>query len=358
MLKKKIREAKVITISPSGNLYGSENVLFDYLLTTKLNHIVFVPKNSQFQQKLQNQNWDHHIIGFNPKSLEFFYAFLFLFILSKQITSVYINEGGHYKWIKWMAMILPKTKFTVHLRMVYDARIDRIGQKIPKNIRLLAISHYVAEELKNNEIEVEVVYDGFINNITSYKFPISGKKIKVGIIGRISVTKGIHKFYELIDELKKRKQFHLFEFHFYGSNHLSKGDSDFFFTLLKDNPSIHFHDFQTPETVFKSIDLVIHFNKEEGLGRIFLESIANGLPFIGYNTSGISEVGEILGLQHFLIEGYQKDDTEELTKLLVSVAKNLISIQESIYLSQKKLSNFDIYVYVKKLDLNLLKSVI
>lgn len=51
-----------------------------------------------------------------------------------------------------MALILPLTKFTVYLRMVYDARIDRIGQRKASNISFIAISEYVAKELKNNEM--------------------------------------------------------------------------------------------------------------------------------------------------------------------------------------------------------------
>lgn len=70
------KKHQVITISPSGNLYGSENVFFDYLCTTELNHIVFVPKNSSFEQKLKSQKWNHRIIGFNPNRLELTVALL------------------------------------------------------------------------------------------------------------------------------------------------------------------------------------------------------------------------------------------------------------------------------------------
>ena len=84
---------KIITISPSGNLYGSENLFLDYLCTIELNHIVFVPKNSQFEHWLKSQKWNHQVIGFNPKSLKFFYAYLFLFVSFKRNKSVYLNEG-------------------------------------------------------------------------------------------------------------------------------------------------------------------------------------------------------------------------------------------------------------------------
>lgn len=348
------KKHQVITISPSGNLYGSENVLFDYLSTTELNHIVFVPKNSSFEQKLKSQKWNHRIKSFNPRRLKLFYAYLILFILISRIKSVYVNEGGHYRWIKFLAKLLPSIKYTVHLRMIYDAKIERIGYKIPKNVRLVAISKYVAEALTNFEIKVDIVYDGFklINqNPTNSK---RDKVLKIGIIGRVSTDKGINKFYQLINELELRSLMNQFEFHFYGSNRLANEDLNLFNSFQKQYSNIKFRGFENPDKIYKEIHAVLHFNMEEGLGRVFLESIASGIPFIGYDSAGISEVGKILNQENLLID--PDDNIEKMVNLLIKTSTNYETICQTINLCQKKLNTFDINEYSQRIDTILSKN--
>lgn len=343
-----------ITISPSGNLYGSENVLFDYLSTTELNHIVFVPKKSQFEQKLKNQKWSHRIIGFNPNRLELFYAYLILIILTKGIKVVYINEGGHYKWIKLISKIFKRKYFIVHLRMIFDANVQRIGS-LPSNVKLIAISRFVANELNVNKIPVEIIYDGFKlikQNPTSSK---TKSVLKIGIIGRISTDKGIDKFYKLVKELESRSLINQFEFSFYGSNRLTSEDLRLFNSFEKKYSNIKYTGFKNPDEIYKEIHAVLHFNTEEGLGRVFLESIANGIPFIGFNSAGIREVGEILNQENLLIDPDKSDNIEKMVNLLIETSNNYKSICQTIYLCQKKLNNFDINNYSQRLDIILSK---
>ena len=48
---------KSIIISPSGNLYGSEQVLIDYLDLTSLDHKVYIPANSLLENLFANRNY-------------------------------------------------------------------------------------------------------------------------------------------------------------------------------------------------------------------------------------------------------------------------------------------------------------
>ena len=50
---KLIKDSAVLIISPSGNLYGSENVLLDYLNGTGWRHTVAVPVGTKLEQKLR-----------------------------------------------------------------------------------------------------------------------------------------------------------------------------------------------------------------------------------------------------------------------------------------------------------------
>ncbi|MDX1652590.1 MAG: glycosyltransferase [Brumimicrobium sp.] len=343
---------KIVTISPSGNLYGSENVLFDYLCTTELNHIVFVPKDSQFEQKLKSQKWNHRIKRFNPKRLELFYTNLILLLLTSRIKSVYVNEGGHYKWIKLIAQILPRIKFTVHLRMVYDAKTQRIGFKTLENIRLIAISEYVAQELKKNRIKVDIIYDGFKcqNNITKEK--TEDKSIyQVAIIGRIAESKGIFQLPQILKELDKQNEIEHFSFNLYGEIMLSESKEAFDLETKKYKNYIHLKGFKTTDEIFKTTHLVLHLSKEEGLGRIFLESICFKKPFIGFYSSGLREIANLTGLDELMVDlsDNEQDNAKSIAEKLTNIKRNYSEYSEKINPS-KDLEPFSIAKYSYQID--------
>lgn len=343
---------KIITISPSGNLYGSENVLFDYLYTTELNHIVFVPNNSPFEQKLKSQKWNHRIKSFNPKRLKLFYAYLILFILISRIKSVYVNEGGHYKWIKFLSKLLPSIKFTVHLRMIYDAQVERVGLILPKNLRLIAISQYVANELLKKRIDVDVVYDGFtcINNTKEEK---NGEKniFQVAIIGRIAESKGVFLLPKIIKELDKRSEIQNFSFNLYGEIMLNKSKETFDLETKEFQDFIHLKGFKTTDEIFKTTHLVLHLSKEEGLGRIFLESICFKKPFIGFYSSGLKEIANLTGLDELMVDlnTNDKENAVAMANKMIELKKNFTKYSDKISPSQN-LEPFSIAKYTPQMD--------
>lgn len=86
---------KSIIISPSGNLYGSEQVLIDYLVQTKNNYTVYVPKSSVLESELHQLNTHHSIRSFNSKILQLFYFKFFvllLFGLNRKMSSLYLHK--------------------------------------------------------------------------------------------------------------------------------------------------------------------------------------------------------------------------------------------------------------------------
>ena len=129
---------KTIIISPSGNFYGSEQVLFDYLNTTNLSFQLFVPKDSFFEKKLllQKKLWEFNRIK-SFRSVKILYFKIFLELLFKPIKSVYLNEAGHIRYIFILAKVFKSVKFIVHVRLVEDA--SRI-KKQAKNLKYFAIS--------------------------------------------------------------------------------------------------------------------------------------------------------------------------------------------------------------------------
>lgn len=53
----------------------------------------------------------------------------------------------------------------------------------------------------------------------------------------------------------------------------------------------------------KKLDMLLHFNKVEALGRIFLEAVDYGIPLIGFNEGGIGEVSDSMGLNDMMVDG-------------------------------------------------------
>ena len=64
-----------VIVSPSGNFYGSEQVLYDFLLATTQSYIVFVPEKSIFSQKLEKANLHqkHQLRFFSTSKLYLLY---------------------------------------------------------------------------------------------------------------------------------------------------------------------------------------------------------------------------------------------------------------------------------------------
>lgn len=345
------KKHQVITISPSGNLYGSENVLFDYLSKTELTHLVFVPKNSQFEKKIKEQKWKHEIKGFNPRKLKFFYMKLFLMLLFYKINTVYINEGGHINWVKLIARFFPKKKFAIHLRMVYDAKIERIGKKLSKNIELIAISKFVADELKTSNVPVSVIYDGFDCQKTETKVSsVNPVLFNVGIIGRISESKGIMLLPKIIEYLSDHNELDYFRFQLFGEQMLKEKDA--FLDFCKTwKTHVSLNGFQSTTKIYKSVDIILHLSHEEGLGRIFLESICHKKPFIGFNVSGLKEIADLTNLNALMVE-YKRDEAQkakEISKKLNDCKNNFQLFLNAIE-SEEMLKSFNISSYTKKID--------
>lgn len=320
------KKHQVITISPSGNLYGSENVLFDYLCTTELNHIVFVPKNSQFEKKLKSQKWNHRIKSFNPRRLEFLYTYLFIFLLFKKIKAVYLNEGGHINWIINLAKLLKKTNFVIHIRIIED--IPRIPNSLPSNIKIVTISKFMIDRFDKN-LSPNLIYDSF--NFGQPKKYFSLKKpITIGIIGRISINKGIQEIYQIICAIKNSNDSLKQEirFVFFGSES-SDNETQKLITNLKsfDTSFCHFAGFVDNSRIYEQIDIVLHLAKKEPLGRIFFEAMNYEIPLIGFKNGGIGELGKITNLEENLID-----------------IDNLNWVDFAINIIQNQISHYDISI--------------
>lgn len=293
--------SRLLLISPSGNLYGSEQVLLDYLRHTEKPWQLYVPeKGGLIEEISKSPKASISIQRYNPGRLTVFYLQLLFKLMIRKCDVVYINEAGHNRYILLLARIFPKTKFLIHVRLLEDAMGSRWPDNpLPANITLIAISGFIRNALNKPSA---LIYD-------LYRFTdsprIESRKIesllRVGIIGRLTPTKGINLMPEILTLLSGRQKEATIEFHFFGE--VSADMDDAILQILNSSPFVHLHGVVNGKTaVYSEIDAVLHLSGKEPLGRIFLEAIDEGLPFIGINGGGIQEIGEMAGLSDFLVQ--------------------------------------------------------
>lgn len=293
--------------------------------------LIFVPWGSPFKAKLDINNF--RTIGFNgPVAM---YVRLLWLIVANNIKSVYCNEAGHIRYIILLARMFPRIKFVVHVRIIEDT--TRIRKSF-SNLHFLAISKVINNELSQPS---QLFYDGYnFSELRSWKKAPSGI-CKIGIIGRITESKGIGIFTkQFFDSCGLDIEFHFF------------GDIDKYYEkskviqLLKGLNNVHFHGFiEDKSSIYSCIDVVVHVNEYEALGRIFFESLDFGIPFLGINRGGIAEIAHQINYPYV----FHKD---ELHNLLYSFStKEWEFNYQQLEISRKlALNNFSVEKYTTILN--------
>lgn len=320
---------KIAIVSPSGKFYGSEQVLFDYLATTKCLYSIYVP-NGMFYEKLKMLNI-HSVYSFS--SVKKLYGFLFYSILSGKYDGIYINEGGHINYIKLLAKIFPGKKFFVHIRLLEDCKRSRLGVKM-NNVSYISVSEFISRGVfKETGIECTTIYDIYrsVSGIEGICMQTENIKVlRLGIIGRVTSTKGLKAISEFCDYCEKKSGATKLEFHFFGGadDHLSEVCSFLEKAQKYDRIKCLFHGFISDKAnMYQSIDILIHFNKIEPLGRIILESLDYGIPFVAFREGGVGELAEKFGVFDWMIEDTEYWKENFLGRILFLFSNKLIVFQ-------------------------------
>ena len=210
-----MNKSRIAIVSPSGKFYGSEQVLFDFLKTTQNQYDVYVPSGT-FHDKLIEHGVHHvHIYG---SAKELYMRLAFRMLLNK-IDGIYINEGGHSRYITLLSRLFPWKRFFIHIRLLEDTRLSRLGHG-RKNIEYISISNYITREVQRNTgIKCHTIHDLYVPT-QNHKFqPVADADVvKAGIVGRVTDTKGLAdmvkfcRFIEAKPEVEKQ-----IELHFYGA---------------------------------------------------------------------------------------------------------------------------------------------
>ncbi len=306
---------KTIIISPSGHLYGSENVLFDFLKGSTLTYKIYVPEGSLFFEKLNRSGFQS--IGFNNLKLLYFKIFLQLFLQKRNLI---LNESGHIKYVKLLAKLLPKRKFVVIIRLLEDCNANLYD--LPNNIQLIAVSNFIKNNVVSNR-PVHVIYDPFeLTEIKTLEKNVKSDRISVGVIGRLIESKGLNHFIDLINLLTPDQK-DCYKFLFFGTYDNTNVWFQNFKSALEHNPdlSYQFMGFENDQSkLYCSCDVILHLNKNEALGRILFEAINYELPFLCFRQGGTGELASELGF-----ESNTFDNVNEIPGKLDEVATSIYS---------------------------------
>ena len=341
-----LNKSNTIIVSPSGQFYGSEQVLFNHLEHTAKRYLAFVPTKGKFSQKLKKQN-KHKVSGFS--NLRVLYLRLLYKLVFQNYNTLYVNEGGHIKFAKIIAMFLPYVKVIVHIRLLEDTESNRLG-KLPKNLKLISISNYIRDVLLPEYPSV-MIYDPLdASKVSTHNNQSQSGDIRVGIIGRVSLTKGLKNYDQLFKYYFGLNGVKYIHFIFFGDILQKEEEASLFFDNYKGKefPQIEFKGFiEDQEKIFSSIDAVLHLNEKEPLGRIGLESWARGIPFVCFNAGGCAEINETLEMERFSV-AFDTDWEEAVIELISSLKNFSSSEQENARLNLQ--SYFSIERYLKQLE--------
>lgn len=293
--------SKILIISPSGNFYGSEQVLYDFLKNCSVNVDVAIPKDSVFLERLSALKLPHTLLPYNNKKPVVFYTFLFLKLLFNKYNSIYLNEAGHSKYILLLAKIFRKKKFLIHVRMAEDTAKNRWPYLHGSNVTVIAISGYIQHCLRFQSTLLYDPYNFNTKETTGRETKYGQQKLVVGVIGRITLTKGLSVLIELLQHIRDSDLSDRYQFLLFGDVSEDAKLSGLPEKLrLFANVSLEGF-INEQESIYNCIDCIMHFSTQEALGRIFLEAIDYGKPLIGMDAAGIGEIGHSLNLDDLLV---------------------------------------------------------
>ncbi|MBC5991622.1 glycosyltransferase [Pontibacter cellulosilyticus] len=343
----------VCIVSPSGKLYGSEQVLKDFLKNSNKDYLVFCPSNSILFDVLRQETNRHiHMVFSNHIML---YFQIFFLLLLKKTRTVYVNEGGHIRYVKLLATLFPKNLFYVHIRIVEDTLKSRL-QKLKSNVRLISISHFIQDKLKLEGYDSALIYDLYDSNngdSASYQFLKPHLHlINVGFIGRITNTKGLPKIQSLIEHVDNYYP-NKFHFHFFGE--IDSNEQSVLACLNNistlENVEVTFHGFvKAKEEIYSKINVAVHLSTIEALGRIFFEALDYKTYFIGFNKGGIGEIASTLGLSNYMINDNSAWKEEICSKIInlidkddraVEIYENAVSVMKSKFSTENYVSSLE-----------------
>ncbi|MCU4175078.1 glycosyltransferase [Carboxylicivirga sp. N1Y90] len=343
-----------IIISPSGSFYGSERVLLDYLSKTSNSFIVFVPANSIFEEKLLKLSTeaDGKFKVKSFKKIYLLYISIAFMLLKGSIKKVYANEGGHIKFLHLLAKIFPKIKFYSHLRIKEDTDHKRYSKPLP-NLLLISVSEFISGFIKP-ELKAKTItlYDPYQFRSDTRLDIKEKKKYSIAIIGRIAPVKGLTNIENYFKSIQHAIVPNI-SFNFYGQTNNDPISKKFVEEIKKiKSLNIKFwNHIDDISDIYDNSDIIMHFNENEPVGRIFFEAIDYLKPFIGFNSGGIGEIANNIKYKNIVTYDTQGNWIENINNLLQDIINNYLVYQKQMLGYKKNAQKiYALNLYTQQLD--------
>lgn len=248
----------------------------------------------------------------------------FLIFVRTKPDLIYSNTIA--SWIGPIISYFSKKKHIWHLREipsndsvgqpVYGVRLERKFLSVSR-FRFVTNSHYTGSWYFNHRgIKAVVAYQP-VNIIKPSRIkPIKEtdpRVIRVGVFGRLAEEKRQHIVIKALDRLKPSDLAH-FEVYFYGKGSQSYLDYLVGMVGLPLKQRVHFPGYlEDVGNALVSTDLVIVPSANESFGRVTVEAMLFGVPVIGADSGGTSE---LIGKEQERGMLFPLDDDEKLSALI------------------------------------------
>jgi glycosyltransferase involved in cell wall biosynthesis len=337
---------QLIVISPSGNYYGSEQVLHDFLDHTTQVFDVYVPSKSKFYHIL-HENTSHKLFTF--RNVQLLYATIFFKLLRSNVQSVYVNEAGHVRWVLLLAKFFKKRQFTIHVRIVED--IERLPNIKLSNVSFVTISKFMANQISKDLMPITVI-DSYAMQNFHFTPEVNNDTIQISVIGRISMFKGFDRVVRFCIYLNENwSSSTRINFNFYGTATGSSNVRNGINALKMLNKiQVFFHGFRVKKDIYNHTHIVLHMADSEPLGRIFFEAIDMNIPLVGFNAGGIGELARMTDLTDTLIAPNAHNWEDKMMHVITRIFHDYDRFVEQVKVSKKRHANlFNQETYNSKL---------
>jgi len=292
----------ITAIEPSGNLYGSEFCLFDIIEGTRqtgMDWQVILPPEGGFAKLLEDHGiptWKILRSSLHTRSrLERFFVYhrLRRWVLKSRPEVVYLNQAGMLRGVNF-ALRGTGIPLICQVQTLEDARlISGFPNEYSPVAAFIFNSFFVAEAAAVPATKRCVFYQGCTAPFTPLQFvaPAAGDCWKVGILGRIAVSKGHYVLLESTTLLLARgiKNFKVVVI----GDGLLPADLERFQEEVRNaglNAHFEFRGYRRNVTEeLGNLHFLVVPSLAEPLGRVLLDACAAGIPALVSESGGLGE---------------------------------------------------------------------